>query len=110
VNPILKPTLASPPRVSTTGALGVPPQKRRHYETCPSAVGSFDHHSVYSRPDASACLSEINTALEEATGFAKNASWVFLTLGTAWGYVHKSSGRLVNQLLICKQGHPIKVH
>lgn len=44
---------------------------------------SPDHHGAFSHPDPAVCLSRINSALSEAGKMLKEASHLFLTLGSA---------------------------
>ena len=56
---------------------------------------SWDHHSRFSNPDQGACLAQINASQGEASAFLRRADWLILTLGSAWVYVLKSTGRIV---------------
>jgi len=56
---------------------------------------SWDHHSRFSHPDADICLQGINDSQAEAHAFLKKADWIVLTLGSAFVYELKESGRTV---------------
>ncbi len=56
---------------------------------------SFDHHGAFSHPDPTEALQRINTALQEAAAFAKNANRLILTPGTAHVYTLKNADRIV---------------
>lgn len=47
---------------------------------------SFNHHSKFSSAAENEILNTINTSIESANDFIKNASHIVLTLGTAWVY------------------------
>jgi len=47
---------------------------------------SLDHHSKYSHPKAELCLNHINTDLALGARQLRQAKFMFLTLGTSWGY------------------------
>jgi len=49
---------------------------------------SFEHHTRYSNADADLCLKQINADLERGAAQLLKAKFLFLTLGTAWGYSH----------------------
>ena len=56
---------------------------------------SFHHHGKFSDPDQIKCLIKINTAINEFSEFLKQADFVFLTLGSAYTYTHKSTNQVV---------------
>ena len=56
---------------------------------------SFSAHSALSRINREELLSELNSAVGKTGAFLKEASHVIITLGTAWGYKLKSSGKTV---------------
>ena len=47
---------------------------------------SWDHHSRFSHPDKQTALHQINTTLQSAHTFLKQADWLILTLGSAFVY------------------------
>ena len=47
---------------------------------------SWEHHSRFSKPDATACLNGINQSQNKANAFLKNADWLLITLGSAFVY------------------------
>ena len=47
---------------------------------------SWQHHGVFSHPDAAACLRGINESQEKAHDFLRQADWLIITLGTAYSY------------------------
>ncbi len=57
---------------------------------------SFDLHSEFNQPDKNLYLQQVNEKITLAGQFLKTANWLFITLGTAWVYRHKSSGNIVN--------------
>ncbi len=57
---------------------------------------SFYHHSSFSSQDKKACLHDINSGISRASGFLKDASFLFITFGTARVYKHKESGEVVS--------------
>ena len=56
---------------------------------------SWDHHGRFSNPDQDACLEQINASQVSGSAFLRRADWLILTLGSAWVYVLKSTGRVV---------------
>ncbi len=56
---------------------------------------SWEHHSRFSKPDKSNCLSEINKSISTTNEFIKKADWLFITFGSAFVYKHNSNGMLV---------------
>ncbi len=56
---------------------------------------SFQHHGSFSHPEKEVALNQINSRLNEARLFFKNAQYLILTLGTANVFVHKKSGEVV---------------
>ena len=55
----------------------------------------FDAHSALSSPDKVELLQGLNSAVREALAFLKSATHVIITLGTAWGYTNKATGKTV---------------
>ena len=56
---------------------------------------SFKHHSRFSNPDKEKCLENINTELNSATEYIKQADFLFITLGTAFVYKHNRTNEIV---------------
>ena len=56
---------------------------------------NFSAHSALSRINQEELLSELNSAVGKTGSFLKEASHVIITLGTAWGYKLKTSGKIV---------------
>ncbi len=56
---------------------------------------SWRHHSVFSGTDKSMVLQKINQSQKTANAFLKNASYVIITLGTAYNYQLKSNKEFV---------------
>ncbi len=56
---------------------------------------SFNHYSAFSNPDKKECLRQINEKIESASSFLHDASYLFITFGTAWVYEFKKSGKIV---------------
>ncbi len=57
---------------------------------------SFYHHSRFSHSDINATLYNINERISISSEFIKKTSFLFLTLGTAWVYEHKETGKVVS--------------
>lgn len=55
----------------------------------------LDAHSQMSGSDPETVLNDLNTALKESLVFLQNATHLIITLGTAWGYRYKKTGKLV---------------
>ncbi|CAG0966304.1 MAG: GSCFA domain-containing protein [Bacteroidetes bacterium] len=55
---------------------------------------SLDHHGEYSSADKSDCLEKINSAILKTNTALKNASHLFITLGTAWIYKHLQQNKV----------------
>jgi hypothetical protein len=56
---------------------------------------SFDHHGRFSASEQTDCLIKINESVEAGREALKLASHLFITLGTAWVYQLKTSGKIV---------------
>lgn len=56
---------------------------------------SWDHHTRFSNTDAGAALEGINRQQREAAAFIQTAGWVVITLGSAFQYYLKESGKPV---------------
>ena len=56
---------------------------------------SWDHHTRYSDTDATRALDNINGSQSEASAFIKHADIVIITLGSAFQYYLKDSGKPV---------------
>jgi GSCFA family len=56
---------------------------------------SWDHHTRFSHIDKAAALDGINQSQTEATAFLQKADWVMITLGSAFQYYLKDSGKPV---------------
>jgi hypothetical protein len=56
---------------------------------------SWDHHTRFSNIDKAAALEGINTSQAAAAGFIKKADWVMITLGSAFQYYLKDTGKPV---------------
>ncbi len=57
---------------------------------------TFFHHSQFSHPDKNIFLQQANEQLIKGAEALKSASYIMITLGTAWVYTHKETGREVN--------------
>lgn len=55
----------------------------------------FDAHSHLSHPDPEKLVRKLNTRLEESRQYIKDSTHLIITLGTAWGYTSKDTGRIV---------------
>ncbi len=56
---------------------------------------SWDHHTRFSNTDASAALNTINESQSQSAAFIKQADWVIITLGSAFQYYLKETGKPV---------------
>ena len=56
---------------------------------------SWDHHTRFSDIDAAAALDGINQSQAKAAEFIKHADWVIITLGSAFQYYLKETGKPV---------------
>ena len=57
---------------------------------------SFSHHSCFSHHDPNVCIEQIKHATAHAHQFLKNSKYLIITLGTAWVYHHRLSGKIVS--------------
>ncbi len=55
---------------------------------------SWEHHSRFSHPDKTVCLTGINNSIEYAHQQLKNAKWLFITFGSAFVYTHIDGNKL----------------
>ncbi|MDD5570598.1 MAG: GSCFA domain-containing protein [Bacteroidales bacterium] len=56
---------------------------------------SFSHHGRFSNTNADECLKNINERIKSSSEFLKNSEFLFITLGTAWIYKLKATGKTV---------------
>ena len=56
---------------------------------------SFDHHGSFSHIEKNQYLENINKNQEESSKFIDNASFLFITFGTAFVYNHKATNQIV---------------
>ena len=56
---------------------------------------SFDVGTLHAHEDRDACAASINSALASGRAALSKSSALFLTLGSAWAYVHRDSGNIV---------------
>ena len=56
---------------------------------------SWDHHTRFSNIDQTAALDGINSSQAAASDFIKKADWVIITLGSAFQYYFKDTGKPV---------------
>jgi hypothetical protein len=56
---------------------------------------SFSHYTGYNRNNAPDCLSSINESVRNASAFLAQCSELCITLGTAWSYVYRKTGKVV---------------
>ena len=47
---------------------------------------SWNHHSRFSSPDKSESIKKINTSIQTAHDYLRNADYLFITFGSAWVY------------------------
>ncbi|NJK94839.1 MAG: GSCFA domain-containing protein [Bacteroidetes bacterium] len=57
---------------------------------------SFDHHSKFSDQNPEKCLNKINSSITQANNAMNKAVFLFITLGSAYYYTHKDSGKIVS--------------
>lgn len=55
---------------------------------------SFMHHSSYSADNKERCLEKINSSIEKAYGFVRNADFIVMTFGTS--FVYRLEGNVVS--------------
>lgn len=56
---------------------------------------SFRHHGAFSHPDRDTMVDQLNEHLQLARTFLGKTTKLIITLGTAYGYVHRASGEVV---------------
>lgn len=56
---------------------------------------SFAHHSDFSNPDKNSVLQQMNAVVASTYIAIREASHLIITLGTAWGYKERNSGKIV---------------
>jgi GSCFA family len=56
---------------------------------------NWDFHSRFSAPDKETALANMNDSVKEANRFLKKASWVIITLGSAFSYRLKKDNDLI---------------
>ena len=57
---------------------------------------AFDFHSQFSHPDQEVSLRQMNQSLRETADFLQQVDLLIVTLGTAYGFIERKSGKLVN--------------
>ena len=62
-------------------------------------TGSFWHHTLAARPTADAFLQDANAGLAAASAFFRECNKVILTLGTAWCWRSRTTGKVVANCL-----------
>lgn len=62
---------------------------------CDGVWNSFDFHSQFARLSKEDYLHNINRQIESTHQFLKECDYIFITLGTAWIYRIKSTGKVV---------------
>jgi hypothetical protein len=62
-------------------------------------ICSFSHHTSFARPTAEEFLAHANVSLAESHERWSKAGLVILTLGTAWCFRHRESGKVVANCL-----------
>lgn len=58
--------------------------------------GSFDHHTRFSATSSEEALAKMNFRLEQSRAFLKEATYLFITFGTAWVYELRATGEVVS--------------
>jgi len=56
---------------------------------------SFSHHGRFAHSDKKQCLENINSEMQNAAVFFKQAEFLFITLGSAYVYTHKKRNEVV---------------
>lgn len=57
---------------------------------------SMEHHGQFSGTNADAVLQRINDEMQAASAHLKSSGVLFISLGTAWVYQYKATGRVVS--------------
>ncbi|MBX2875338.1 MAG: GSCFA domain-containing protein [Saprospiraceae bacterium] len=57
---------------------------------------AFDFHSHFSHPEREVALRQMNESLGSAAHFVQQLELLIVTLGTAYGFIERESGRMVN--------------
>ncbi len=56
---------------------------------------SFSHYTEFDRTSRQECLSLVNKSLGEASAFIRRCNYILITLGTAWTFVYRHTGKVV---------------
>jgi len=56
---------------------------------------SFNHYTLFSGSDKTACLQKINDSIVSAAEMLANARFLFITFGTSWVYEFLKTGKIV---------------
>jgi len=56
---------------------------------------SFNHYTLFSDPDKTACLQKINDSIISASELLADARFLFITFGTSWVYEFLKTGKIV---------------
>jgi len=56
---------------------------------------SFSHYTGFDRHDQQECLALVNKSLQEAASWIRQCNYILITLGTAWTFIYKATGKLV---------------
>jgi hypothetical protein len=54
---------------------------------------SFSHYTGFDRHDQQECLSLVNESLLDASSWIRQCNYVVITLGTAWTFIYKATGK-----------------
>jgi hypothetical protein len=57
---------------------------------------SLQHHGSFSNSDQTVCLNNINNSIKSAHSQLKQATYLFITFGSAWVYEHEQHGLVAN--------------
>ena len=56
---------------------------------------SFSHYTGFDRPGQQECLELVNKSIQDASAWIRQCNYILITLGTAWTFIYKATGKLV---------------
>jgi hypothetical protein len=56
---------------------------------------SFSHYTGFDRYDQGECLALVNKSLRDASSWIRQCNYILITLGTAWTFIYKATGKVV---------------
>jgi len=57
---------------------------------------SFELHSIFNQTDKALFIKTVNQEIQTSFQYLQQSKWLFITLGTAWVYRRKESGKIVS--------------